>query len=112
MAPKDRGTISLTVLDTSDGVARFGGTVTFDVATDATAHPWVTLRCYQQEVLVYQLSLRMDLGGVETRTFTLGPTPAWMGGAAEAVADLEDWDNFYHNRKTVTLASLTFPVSA
>src|SRR5262245_6401161 len=48
------GTISLVLLNSTDGLPHFGQKVTFNVSTTATSEPWVTLYCYQNGSLVYQ----------------------------------------------------------
>jgi hypothetical protein len=101
------GTIALVLLDSSDGVAHYGQRVTFDVHTTATAYPYVTLRCYQNGGLVYQLSNAMFATSLN-QIFTLGPTPSWTGGAASCTADLESWSS----RKVSKLASTSFAVEA
>src|SRR5262245_55066577 len=46
------GSISLVLLNSTDGQAHYGQTVTFNVSTTATSEPWVNLKCYQSGVLV------------------------------------------------------------
>jgi hypothetical protein len=102
------GTIKLVPLNAStDGVLHYGQQVTFDVYTSSTAYPWVLLECSQNGSLVYQYSKGIfptSLGQI----FTLGPTPAWTGGAADCTAKLQKWDG----RKKTTLATLYFHVYA
>ena len=102
------GTIKLVPVNPSpDGLIHYGQKVTFDVYTTATAYPWVQLECSQNGSLVYQYSKGIfptSLGQI----FTLGPTPAWTGGAAECTAYLQKRDS----RKTTTLATLGFHVYA
>jgi hypothetical protein len=102
------GTIKLVPLTPStDGLLHYRHQVTFDVYTSATAYPWVLLECSQNGSLVYQYSKGIfptSLGQI----FTLGPTPAWTGGAADCTAYLQKWDR----RKKTTLATLNFHVYA
>jgi len=102
------GTIKLVPLSPStDGLLHYGQQVTFDVYTSSTAYPWVLLECTQNGSLVYQYSKGIfptSLGQI----FTLGPTPAWTGGAADCTASLQKWDR----RKKTTLATLSFHVWA
>ena len=102
------GTIKLVPLSPStDGSVHYGQKVTFDVYTSSTAYPWVLLECSQNGSLVYQYSKGIfptSLGQI----FTLGPTPAWTGGAADCTAYLQKWDG----RKKTTLATLNFHVYA
>lgn len=107
------GTISLVMVSDANGngLPNYGDQVTFAVSTTATSQPWVTAYCYQNGTLVYQQSngiFPLSLG----ETFTLGPTPAWAGGAADCTAYLQDWDSYSKNGKITNLASLDFSVSA
>ena len=91
----------------TDGVLHYRQQVTFDVYTSSTAYPWVHLECSQNGSLVYQYSKGIfptSLGQI----FTLGPTPAWTGGAADCTAYLQKRDG----RKNTTLATLNFHVYA
>jgi hypothetical protein len=104
------GTISLVLLNSTDGLAHFGQKVTFGVATTVTTQPWVVAKCFQNGALVYSQAngiFPTSLGQV----FTLGPTPAWSGGAADCTAYLQDWTR-YSKGKVVTLASMNFHVYA
>jgi hypothetical protein len=108
-APSGDGssTIKLVVVNSTDGLPHYGQKVTFEVYTSATAYPWVLLECSQNGSLVYQYSKGIfptSLGQI----FTLGPTPAWTGGAADCTAYLQKWDR----RKKTTLATLSFHVYA
>ena len=102
--------IDLVVLDSTDG-PNFGEQVTFDVRTDATPYPWVTLKCYQGGSLVSQESNAMYLSTLRSRTFALGPTGLWQGGGADCTATLENWDNYSNGGKITLLASRTFAVA-
>jgi hypothetical protein len=104
-------TINLVALDSTDGVAYFGQHATFDVNTTATASPWVTVRCSQNGSPVYQQSMAMSLGTLYSRTFTLGPTPAWQSGGADCTATLENWDDYSNKGKITALASTPFSVA-
>lgn len=104
------GTISLVLLNSTDGLPHFGQKVTFAVSTTVTSQPWVVAKCYQSGVLVYSQAngiFPTSLGQI----FTLGPTPAWSGGAADCTAYLQDWTR-YSKGKVVTLASMNFQVYA
>ena len=101
--------IDLVVLD-STAEPHFGGHVTFDVRTDATAYPYVTLRCDQNGVMVYEHSRAMFLASLSGRTFTLGPNPLWQSGGADCTATLENWDEYSSRGRITALASKTFAV--
>jgi hypothetical protein len=103
------GTLSLVLLNSTDGYAHFGQKVTFNVSTSATTQPWVTVKCYQSGTLVGQQSNGIFATSLST-TFTLGPTQLWSGGAANCTATLENWDSY--PKSVATLASMSFDVYA
>jgi len=90
----------------------YGDSVTFNVSTDATTQPFVHLRCTQNGTLVAEGWQAWFYGAAGTQTFTLGPTPAWQGGAADCTATLENWDNYGTKGKISVLASTDFHVNA
>ncbi len=104
------GTIALTTLDSTDGLAHFGQKVTFAVSATTTTQPWVGLKCSQNGTLVYKQANGIFANSLD-QIFTLGPTPAWTGGAADCTALLQDWSG-YSKGKIATLASLSFRVYA
>lgn len=114
--PKDKGTGTIALVMVKDangsGTPNFGDIVTFTVSTPVTPYPFVTLRVSQNGQLVSQESNRIGEGF--DGQFTLGPTPAWSSGAAEAVASLESWDDYAkHGAKgIVQIATLAFPIGA
>ena len=81
------GTISLVLLDSTDGLAHWGGTVTFNIATTATTEPWVNLKCYQGGVLVAEGYNGYFDRSITGRNFRLY-SPSWTGGAADCTAYL------------------------
>jgi hypothetical protein len=89
----------------------FGGPVTFDVSTDATARPFVDLQCFQNGTQVMKSSQAWFYGAYGEQLFYLGPTPAWQGGAADCTAYLENWDSYGKNGKISVLASTGFQVN-
>lgn len=103
------GTISIVLLDSTDGLAHFGQQVTFDVSTTATDYPWVTVDCYQSSALVYEQSNGIFPTSLN-EIFTLGPTPAWQGGDADCTAYLQNWDEYSKHQRITNLASMTFHV--
>lgn len=102
------GTLSLVLLESTDGVPHYGQRVTFDVDTTATNYPWVSVDCSQAGRLVYEQSNGIFATSLST-TFTLGPTPSWTGGEADCTATLENWDRY---PRITPLASMTFHVNA
>ena len=103
------GTISLVLLDSTDGLPHYGQHVTFNVSTTATTHPWVTMRCYVGGIVVDTDSNAMFDGSLDT-IFTLGGTPSWQSGAADCTATLENRDSYSKNGSITALASTSFHV--
>jgi hypothetical protein len=106
---KSSSSISLVVLTTASGTSgpRYGGQVTFNVSTTATAYPYVNVKCFQNGVLVGQGWAGFFAGALGTETFTLA-SPKWTGGAADCTA----WLDMYASGKWKQLASTSFHVSA
>src|SRR2546427_4272052 len=77
---------SLVVLNSTDGLAHWGGQVTFTVSTTATTEPHVSLRCSQNGVLVYATQTGYYAGYLWpwTQVMTLSSV-AWTGGAGDRV---------------------------
>jgi len=82
------GTISLVLVNSTDGLPHWGQEVTFNVSTTATTEPWVELKCYQNGALVGQGRKGFWEESLSSRRFTLRST-AWTGGAADCTAWLE-----------------------
>lgn len=82
------GTISLVLMDGAPE-PQFAGRVTFAVSTSATPYPYVHLMCYQGGTLVGEGRQGFFPTAIGNEWFYLGPTPAWQGGAADCVANLE-----------------------
>jgi uncharacterized membrane protein YeaQ/YmgE (transglycosylase-associated protein family) len=106
-------TISMVVVGTSGATgaatvqATYGGTITFDVATTATAYPFVNLKCYQNGVLVAQGWAGFFAGALGDEMFGLY-SPQWTSGAADCTANLD----MKVNTKWKVLASTSFHVSS
>jgi hypothetical protein len=81
------GTISLVLLNSTDGQAHWGQTVTFNVSTTATDQPWGNLNCYQNGVLVAQGWEGFFAGSLDDQMFRLY-SPQWTGGEADCTANL------------------------
>jgi|KBSMisStaDraftv2_1062788.scaffolds.fasta_scaffold103692_2 hypothetical protein len=103
------GTISLVLLDSTDGLPHYGQHATFNVSTTATTHPWVTMLCYVGGIQVDKDSNAMFDGSLDT-IFTLGGTPSWQSGAADCTATLENRDSYSKNGSITALASTSFHV--
>lgn len=81
------GTISLVLVDSTDGLAHYGQRVTFNVATTATNEPWVNLKCWQNGTLVAEGWNGFFERSITGRNFGLY-SPQWTGGAADCTAYL------------------------
>ena len=104
-------TISVVLLNSTDGVPHYGQQVTFAVSTTATRYPYVTLKCSRAGGLVYEASKGIFPTSLR-QTFTLGPTGNFTGGDADSTATLQNWDSYSKNGSITALASTTFHVYA
>jgi hypothetical protein len=84
------GSISLVLLNSTDGLPHFGQQVTFNVSA-SFSQPWVNLNCYQNGTWVSGEWGGFFDGSAYDRIFTLGPSNSWTGGAADCKADLVEW---------------------
>jgi hypothetical protein len=98
------GSISLVLLNSSDGAAHWGQKVTFNVSTTSTSQPWVSLKCYQNGALVSESTEGFFATALDDQVFGLY-SPAWSGGAADCTATLT-------TPQWAALASTSFHVSA
>ena len=103
------GTLSLVLLNSTDGLAHQGQHVTFTVATTATTSPYVKLNCYQNGAWVYTASVGFFASYPWPQQFTLA-SGWWMSGAADCTATLL-YTNASGTSET-SLASMSFHVSA
>jgi hypothetical protein len=78
------GTISLVLLESTDGLAHYNQLVTFDI-TATIAEPWVNLKCYQGGTLVAEGWNGYFERSITGRNFRLS-SPSWLGGDAECTA--------------------------
>ncbi len=99
--------VSLVLVDSTDGLAHVGQQVTFAVTTTATASPFVSLNCYQGGVWVYTASAGFFAAYPWSRNFTLSSI-AWMSGEADCTARLYSTKN---GTRTTTLATASFHVN-
>jgi hypothetical protein len=101
--------LSLIVLNSPDGLAHFGGQVTFALSTTATDRPYVQLDCNQGGALVYSASAGFYAGypWPWNQNFILSSS-YWTGGGAACTATLEYWNG----RKWSALKSISFPAYA
>lgn len=108
---KTTGTSSMSVvlLDSTDGVPHWGQHIRFDVSTTATTEPHVSVQCSQGGAVVYsaQTGYYDSYPWPSTQTFTLSSS-AWTGGDADCNATMY----YFNGSKTVTGATLAFHVYA
>lgn len=101
--------LTLVLVNSSDGVPHWGQQITFSVSTTATSEPRVAVRCSQNGVLVYsaETGYYASYPWPWTQIMTLS-SPSWTGGAADCAGTLY----YYSGTKTVTLSTLNFHVYA
>lgn len=99
--------LSLVLLNSTDGVPHWGQEITFEVTTSA-AEPFVNVRCYQGDAFVYDGWAGFFDGAWFGQTFTLS-SMYWEGGAADCTARLV---SFGSNGRERTLKTMGFDVAA
>ena len=97
--------LGVVLLNSTDALPHWGQQVTFNVSTDATAYPYVNLKCYQNGNLVAEGWAGFFNGALGDRTFGLY-SAQWTGGAADCTA----WLDMYAHGKWKQLASTSFLV--
>jgi len=104
-APSATGSLSLVVLNSTDGLPHWGQQVTFNVSTTATTEPHVNLTCSQNGVVVYsaQSGYYASYPWPWTQVMTLASS-AWSGGSAQCVATLY----YFSGTSSVSLGTLSF----
>lgn len=107
--PASSASLNLVLVNSTDGLAHYGQSVTFHVSTTATTEPNVSVSCYQGGTLVYsaESGFYPSYPWPGTQIFPLS-SPSWTGGAASCTASLY----YFAGRKTVTLTTLDFQVYA
>ena len=104
-------TSSLTVvlLNSTDGLPHYGQQVTFTVATTVTTRPYVKLDCYQNQVWVYDqwAGFYADFPWAWLQTFPLSNS-TWTSGAADCTATLY----YYGNKGWTNIMSTSIHVYA
>ena len=106
--PAPSGSLTLVLLNSTDGQPHWGQQVTFTVSTTATSEPHVNVDCSQSGVVVY---------GTTTGYYASYPWPwtqvttlssaDWSSGSADCVAVL--W--YASGAKMDTLGTMSFHVS-
>jgi hypothetical protein len=101
------GTLAVVVLNSSDSVANWGESVTYNESTTATVYPYVSTTCTQNRTVVLSTSAGFyDSYAWPSARIVPLKTDRWTGGAADCVAKLYSMDG---GSKTV-LTSVTFHV--
>jgi hypothetical protein len=101
--------LSLVLMNSSDGLPHWDQNVTFNVSTAATSTPFVRLNCSQNGVWVYTSTVGYFPSYPWWQYFTLS-NGQWTNGAADCTATLY-YVSGTHNRET-DLAKLGFHVYA
>jgi len=99
--------LSLVLLNSTDGLPHYGQTVTFSLSTSAT-RPYVSVNCYQAGAWVYAASAGFFPDYPWSRNFILAAS-SWLGGAADCTATLYTTTD---GIRTTTLGTLNFHVYA
>lgn len=88
-SPSGNGTVTVVLLNSTDGLPHAGQQVSFTVATLVTDRPYVRLDCYQNGVWVFDqwAGFYADFSWPWMQTFTLANS-MWTGGAADCTATL------------------------
>jgi hypothetical protein len=102
------GSLSLVLLDSTDGLPHWGQQITF-TATSTAKYDFVTVMCYQSGTWVYGSSKSFGFGSVSPQVFYL-QSAAWTGGAADCNANL--WASTSSGTYLETLATRSFHVEA
>jgi len=105
-ASAGNSSITLNPQRTAASALGIGSQVTFSISQNRTAHPWVSVACYQSRVLVYKQYHGMFAGYYTDAVFTLGPTPSWTGGGANCTGTLL----YFANGREHSLATTSFSV--
>lgn len=110
VASKQQATTSsltLVLLNSTDGLPHYGQTVTFKVSTTATTEPDVSLVCYQNGTLVYSAfaGFYPSYPWPGSQDMVLS-SASWTSGGANCTATL----SYVNGKKTVVLTTLNFQV--
>lgn len=100
-------TLTLVLLNSTDGLAHWGQQITFNVSTSATTEPHVSLTCSQNGVVVLtdEAGYYASYPWPWAQTMTLS-SYSWTSGGANCDAVLY----YFSGKKTVTLLTLPFQV--
>ncbi len=99
--------LTLVLLNSTDGVPHWGQQITFNVSTTATSTPTVDLKCDQGGAMVLAWTGGFFASYLWTQDVILS-SPSWTGGAASCTATLI----YSSDKKIITLATLPFQVYA
>jgi hypothetical protein len=100
-------TMTMELLNSTDGVVNHGDDVTFHVTTTATDMPYVGLRCYQDGAFVYDAYVGYFDGYMFERNWFTLESPYWADGlSADCTARLF-WFDRRGNEKLLATSSFT-----
>lgn len=101
--------LSLVLLNSTDGLAHWGQQVTFNVSSTATSQPNVSLTCTQNGQVVLGAASGFYAGypWPWTQVMTLS-SQSWTGGAADCVAKAY----YFSGSSTINLTSISFTAYA
>jgi hypothetical protein len=108
-SPAGTSTLTLVLLNSTDGTPHWGQSVTFNVSTTATTQPNVSMNCYQNGTLVFGAEAGFYPGypWPDSQVFVLS-SPSWTGGSANCTAALY----YFSGKKTITLTTMSILVYA
>jgi hypothetical protein len=103
------GTLTLVLLDSTDGLAHWGQRITYNVSTTATTYPYVSTDCYQGATVVGTTSAGFfpSYAWPSAQIVPL-KSQVWTSGPADCTAKLYSMDG---GRQTI-LATINFHVYA
>ena len=102
-------TISVVLLDSSDAVANHGERITFDVVTSATDRPFVSLKCWQGTVGVYNKSIGIFPSYLYDPWFTLDSMYWTAGAGATCTAAAYFYDKRGNQKPLASLEVIVAP---
>jgi hypothetical protein len=110
-SPKNSGssTLTLVLLNSTDGLPHWGQQITWNVSTTATTEPHVSVTCSQNGTVVYsaESGYYASYPWPWTQDMTLS-SQSWTSGDADCTGALY----YFNGSKTVTLTTVPFHVYA
>ena len=100
-------TMTMELLNSTDGVVNHGDDVTFHVTTTATDMPYVGLRCYQDGAFVYDAYVGYFDGYMFERNWFTLESPYWADGQASNCTARLFWFDRRGNEKVLATSGFT-----